>query len=181
MIFVTVGTELPFDRMVRVVDTWAREHGRTDVFAQIGHTQWRPSFIAHAEFLDPSEFNRFFARATTIVAHAGMGTILSALRYEKPILVMPRRAALGEQRNDHQLATAGRLLELGKIHVALDEQELARKLEGLDELPARDRTGAYAMPALTAALREFIQRGTAPAPAAGAARSPARPSIGGLA
>lgn len=159
MIFVTVGTELPFDRMVRAVDEWAREQGRTDVFAQIGRTDWRPSFIPFAEFLEPAEINRWFARASTIVAHAGMGTILSALRYEKPILVMPRRAALGEQRNEHQLATAKRLLELDKIHVALDEHELRARLAGVEQLHARSRTGPYATASLLTAVREFIHRG----------------------
>lgn len=166
MIFVTVGTELPFDRLVRAVDTWAREHDRKDVFAQIGRTNWRPSFIASAEFLEPPEFNQRFASATTIIAHAGMGTILSALRYEKPILVMPRRAALGEQRNDHQLATARHLLELGKIHVALDEAELLQRLDHLSDLHRRNGTESGTTPMLTAALHDFIHRGTSRRPAA---------------
>lgn len=159
MIFVTVGTEMPFERLVRAVDDWARENGRTDVFAQIGRSAWRPTFIPHAEFLAPAEFNQYFARASAIIAHAGMGTILSALRYDKPILVLPRRAALGEQRNDHQLATARQLLALGKINVALDETELRERLERLDELSVRGHTGAYANTALLAAVREFIARG----------------------
>jgi UDP-N-acetylglucosamine transferase subunit ALG13 len=159
MIFVTVGTELPFDRLVRVVDEWACEHRRADVFAQIGCTRWHPRYIPYAEFLEPPEFNCWFARATTVVAHAGMGTILSALRYEKPILVMPRRAVLGEQRYEHQLATAKRLLDLGKINVALDETELRDRLLHLEELQARAQTGAFAPPTLTAALREFVLHG----------------------
>lgn len=159
MIFVTVGTELPFDRLVREVDAWAGEHARTDVFAQIGRTSWRPRFIQFSEFLDPPEFNRRFASASTIVAHAGMGTILSALRFEKPILVMPRRLSLGEHRNDHQLATVKSLLELGKINVALDERELRLQLSHLDQLQARDRTGPYASASLLSAVREFVRNG----------------------
>jgi UDP-N-acetylglucosamine transferase subunit ALG13 len=159
--------------MIRVVDDWARAERRTDVFAQIGRTEWRPSFIPFAPFLEPAEFGRCFAGATAVIAHAGMGTILSALRFEKPILVMPRRAALGEHRNDHQLATAQRLVELGKIHVALDERELLDHLANLETLQARAHTGDYAAPALLAAIREFVHRGEFAASAAakiGAAR-----------
>jgi UDP-N-acetylglucosamine transferase subunit ALG13 len=159
MIFVTVGTELPFDRLVRAVDDWARETGRTDVFAQIGHTSWRPSFIRAVEFLEPAEFNRCFTQASAIIAHAGMGTILSALRFEKPILVMPRRAGLGEQRNDHQLATARQLLALGKINVAFDERDLHERLQTLETLPVRAHTGTFASSSLIAAVRGFIARG----------------------
>jgi UDP-N-acetylglucosamine transferase subunit ALG13 len=158
MIFVTVGTDMPFDRMVRVVDEWARVNQRSDVFAQIGETDWKPAHIAYSKFLQPPEFTQRFASATTIVAHAGMGTILSALQWEKPILVMPRRASLGEQRNEHQLATASRLSELGKINVAMDENELRARLDRLGELQAREKIGVYANPTLIAALREFIEK-----------------------
>lgn len=157
MIFVTVGTDLPFDRMVRVVDEWAQAANRDDVFAQIGGTDWQPARIAWSKFLQPPEFARKFAEAEVVVAHAGMGTILSALQWEKPILVMPRRASLGEQRNEHQLATARHLSQLGKINVAMGEAELRVMLEGLGELRPRERIGAYASDSLIAALREFIE------------------------
>ena len=157
MIFVTVGTDMPFNRMVRVVDEWARASNRDDVFAQIGETEWQPAHIAWGKFLQPPEFARRFGEAEVVVAHAGMGTILSALQYEKPILVMPRRASLGEQRNEHQLATARHLSELGKINVAMDEAELRAMLDGLAQLRPRERIGAYASNSLITALRDFIE------------------------
>jgi UDP-N-acetylglucosamine transferase subunit ALG13 len=159
MIFVTVGTELPFNRMVRVVDEWAQATGRHDVFAQIGETDWRPTHIDWSKFLQPPEFSLRFAEAEVVVAHAGMGTILSALQWEKPILVMPRRASLGEQRNEHQLATARHLSELGKINVAMNEVELRAMLDGLGQLRPRQKIGAYASDVLVTALQEFIERG----------------------
>ena len=161
MIFVTVGTDLPFDRLVRVVDEWAQEYGRKDVFAQIGRTNWKPAYIPFVSFMQPPEFNKRFTEASIIIGHAGMGTILSALRYEKPILVMPARAHLGEQRNDHQLATAHRLLELEKINVAFGEAELRERLLHLDALKARGRTGRFAAPPLIDALKSFIHQGEA--------------------
>jgi UDP-N-acetylglucosamine transferase subunit ALG13 len=156
MIFVTVGTDLPFDRMVRVVDQWAADTGRTDIFAQIGDTEWRPRFMPCSRFLTPAAFAQRFASASTIVSHAGMGTILSALRYEKPILVMPRQAALGEQRNEHQLATARRLSEMGKISVAFDETSLRLQLEQLNLLQVRPAIGAFASAELLFTIRQFI-------------------------
>jgi UDP-N-acetylglucosamine transferase subunit ALG13 len=158
MIFVTVGTDLPFDRLVRVVDEWAQANQRADVFAQIGETDWKPAHIAYSKFLQPPEFTKRFSSASVIVAHAGMGTILSALQWEKPILVMPRRATLGEQRNEHQLATARRLSELGKVTVAMDEAELRERLERLSDLKPREKIGAFAGADLITALRGFIQQ-----------------------
>lgn len=159
MIFVTVGTDLPFDRLVQAVNCWAKENARSDVFAQTGRSGSKPDFIESAEFLEPTEFTKRFKRADLIVGHAGMGTILSALRFGKPALVMPRRADLGEQRNDHQMATARRLAALGKVNVAFDEAELIRCLDNLPTIAVRDRTGAFADEKLQASIRDFIWNG----------------------
>lgn len=156
MIFVTVGTDLPFDRMMRVIDDWARGNNRRDVFAQIGEGGWRPGFIEHAEFLQPPEFKERFNEATLIISHAGMGTILSALLYGKPILVMPKRASLGEHRSEHQVATARKMMELGNVNVAFDETELRFRLDHLNELHPPKVIGNSAGPELVKGLRDFI-------------------------
>jgi len=171
MIFVTVGTDLPFDRMVKVIDRWAMVNKRMDVFAQIGENAWVPQFIPSAEFLEPWEFKRRFAAARIIIAHAGMGTILSALHCGKPILVMPKKASLGEQRNEHQLATARRMMGLGKVNVAFDEAELVRRLESIDELSACGSIGSGASSGLIEGIRRFIQSPHSP-PAGMLASSP---------
>jgi UDP-N-acetylglucosamine transferase subunit ALG13 len=156
MIFVTVGTELPFDRMVKVVDEWAARTGRRDVFAQLGQTEWQPSAMAFCKFLEPDEFAARFADASIIISHAGTGTILSALHAGKPILVVPRLASLGEHRNEHQLATAHWMQEMGKVAVALDEAELRVRLSQIDDLGARDKIEPFAGPELTETIRRFI-------------------------
>lgn len=156
MIFVTVGTDLPFDRMVKVVDHWARDNDRRDVFAQIGEGGWEPDFIGFANFLQPSEFVDRFKAASVIISHAGMGTILSALHYGKPILVMPKKASLGEHRNEHQTATATRMMEMGGVNVAFDEQELRHRLDRLGELALPRQIGVAASSSLLQGLREFI-------------------------
>jgi UDP-N-acetylglucosamine transferase subunit ALG13 len=156
MILVTVGTDLPFDRMVRVVDGWAGETGRRDVFAQIGEGGWEPRHMRFAHFLPPQEFAEYFTSASVIVSHAGMGTILTALYQGKPILVMPKKASLGEHRNEHQTATARRMMEVGGVNVAFDEQELRAKLDGLDDLASGRKIGDFASDSLLSGIRDFI-------------------------
>lgn len=156
MIFVTVGTDGPFDRLVSTVDRWAATRGRNDVVAQIGSSSLEPASLRWHRFLDPPQFRDHFSSADLIVAHAGMGTILTALRYQKPLLVMPRRASLGEQRNEHQLATARHLMQLGKVTVAADEAELLHWLDRVQDLNAKAPISPYAQPALTDAIRAFI-------------------------
>lgn len=156
MIFVTVGTQLPFDRLVRAVDEWAGLRGRTDVFAQMGPSEYRPRFIESRPFISPEEHRRRMEGATAVVGHAGMGTIIGALELGKPVLVMPRRAGLGEQRNDHQLATAKRFSELKRVAVAWDESELPARLDELERLVVQERVGSSASETLIGALRRFI-------------------------
>lgn len=159
MIFVTVGTDKPFDRMMKVVDRWAGETGRKDVFAQIGEGGWEPRHVPYVNFLEPVEFKDRFARARLIIGHAGMGTILSALLHGKPILVMPKLARLGEHRNEHQTATAKRMMELGNVNVAFDEAEMLAKLEAVDHLTPRSPIGPYASGPLVQGIRDFIFAG----------------------
>lgn len=157
MILVTVGTDGPFDRLVAAVDQWAGESGRSDVIAQIGRSRFKPRFMRFHEFLTPVQFSELFTKADLVIAHAGMGTILSALRYQRPLIVMPRRASLGEQRNEHQLATAQHLMEMGRVTVAADEQALRARLENLDQLMTPlTLIGAYAEPRLIQAIKTFI-------------------------
>ena len=97
--------------------------------------------------------------ATAVIAHAGMGSIITALEFGKRIIVMPRQADLGEQRNDHQIATAKRFAEQGRIIVAFNEQELHEKLDQLDLFRETEGVSAQASPCLIAAIRAFIETG----------------------
>ena len=58
MIFVTVGTQVHFDRLIRTVDEWAGVRGRSDVFAQIGPSNYRAQHIQTKPFIDPTEFRK---------------------------------------------------------------------------------------------------------------------------
>ena len=158
MIFVTVGEQTPFDRLVRCVDDWAGEQEKAEVFAQIGHTEFVPRHIQWTQRLDPDEFKRMLVRAEVVIAHAGMGTILSALEAAVSLLVMPRSAALRETRNDHQLGTVRTLKARGMARVAQDEVELRSMLDRLEDLPLHPAIESTASEPLVKTLREFIER-----------------------
>ena len=156
MIFVTVGAQMPFDRLVKTVDQWAGSRRRDDVFAQIGPTDYCPSSIQWTKFMEPEEFRRRFEAARVIVAHAGTGSIITALQVGKPILIMPRRASLRETRNDHQVATAEQFRRFGSVAVAWDEKELIARLEVIDDLHGLQAVGSHASRELIGAIRGFI-------------------------
>lgn len=156
MILVVVGTQLAFDRLIQAVDEWAGAGSRRDVFAQIGPSQFRPRHMEFVEFLEPREYDRRFADASVLIAHAGMGSILGALESGKPVVIMPRRASLGEHRNEHQLATADRFRNRSGVVVAEDEQVLASVLNRIDTLTSGEAIGPHASPRLIHRIRSYI-------------------------
>lgn len=155
-ILAAVGTQFSFDRMINAVDDWAEAAGRRDVIAQIGPSGYVPRALQAHSTIAPDAFAKLQREASAIVAHAGMGSILGALEAGKPIIIMPRRHALGEHRNDHQLATAARFADVPGVHVAADETELRSLLDRIDSLTGPDRTDLGASPELVERLRAFV-------------------------
>lgn len=160
MIFVTVGAQMPFDRLIRAVDEWAGLRSRSDVFAQIGPSSFRPKHLKASRFVDPLQFREYVESADTIVAHAGMGSIITALELGKPIVVMPRREDLRETRNDHQVATAKHFGKHGLVFVASEKEKLFERLDNIEGLCARTQIDAQASSQLISALRTFIWQKT---------------------
>ena len=131
MIFCTIGTQAPFDRLIKIVDEIAAEMDE-DIVAQTFGGSYKVKNIKTVDFLPPDELQQYFDKARVIVAHAGMGTIISAMRLQKPLVVFPRIAKLGEHRNEHQLATAQKMQEFGYVYVARDAEELRALLKNPD-------------------------------------------------
>lgn len=161
MIFVTVGSQMPFDRLVRAVDEWAQRHPDVEVFGQIGKTDFVPAAMKWVKVLAPDEYLRYVGGCDLLVGHAGMGTVITAAEYGKPLLVMPRRGNLRETRNDHQVATARWLTMRPGIVVAMDASELVVALDRMSERPLvgdNQRTNAEATAeGLIDAVRRFIE------------------------
>lgn len=160
MILVSVGTQLPFDRLVHAVDRWAAERGRSDVLAQIG-TGRAPSHVRWVRSLPPAEFRAQLANADLVVAHAGVGIALSALGAGKPLVIVPRRALLGEHRNEHQVATARRLAGWPGLRVCDDAGDLAAALDRPPAAPPAGMLSCAAPEPLLASVRQFIEMGAA--------------------
>jgi UDP-N-acetylglucosamine transferase subunit ALG13 len=132
MIFLTVGSALPFDRLVKLVDdAVAARIVREPVFAQIGDGRYLPANFEYQRMLPRPEFDARFAAASAVISHAGIGTIAAALRMRKPLLVLPRSRALGELVDDHQYLTAQKFAALGHVLMFTDAAELAARLEAL--------------------------------------------------
>lgn len=65
------------------------------------------------------------SRADSVVCHAGVGTIMSALKTGHTPVVIPRRATHGEHVDDHQMDIAIRFQQRGLVRCVTTETDLA--------------------------------------------------------
>lgn len=133
MIFLTVGTQFSFERLVKIVDEYAASNN-VIVKAQVGKSDYSSKAIQSESFLSPDQMDMLFAEAEVIVSHAGMGSIINAMRLKIPIICFPRLARFGEHRNDHQLDTLKSFDGVQGVYCARNEQELIHYLSRYKEL-----------------------------------------------
>lgn len=153
-VFVTIGTQEPFDRLIRLVDNWAMSQNNIVFFAQIGDSNFVPNHIDYNYFLEKREFDKILKNSDLIVAHAGIGSIITALRNGKPILTLPRRAKFKEHRNDHQIATTKALSKLGYIYPIYTEKEIINALDNFNRIKVKKKIGEFASQELIDYLKE---------------------------
>jgi len=130
MIFVTLGTHpQQFDRLLREVDSLVSSKKiKEPVFAQTGHSTYKPKNFESKKFLPIGEFNKQLKGASLVITHAGEGNIGLCKNLPKKMIVVPRRKEFQEHTNDHQLELA-KVVEGKKLGlVAWSEKDLGKKL-----------------------------------------------------
>lgn len=160
MIFVTTGTQEPFDRLVQLMDEFAANCNEEIIVQTIG-SNYPVKHIKVRGFIEPLEYQRIFEEARLVVSHAGMGTIISALTSSKPLIIFPRIAKLGEHRNEHQLATAKKFKELKYVRVAETEEDLLAILQKLlsnSKIDPLHKLDNYASSQIIDSLNSYINK-----------------------
>lgn len=155
-IFIVVGSQIPFDRLVSAVDNWAEHAEDIEIVGQIGRSKYKPRNFMYYSKLSAPEFNQRFDNSDLIIGHAGMGIILKSLTEGKPIIAMPRLVKLNECTTNHQVATSNALKKLNYIHVAMDTSELLRFLNDLSSINVKHTITEFASTQLINTISDFI-------------------------
>ncbi len=101
MIFVTVGTHPEqFDRLIRQIDKIAPSI-KEEIIIQRGFTKYIPKNVESFEFTD--KMDEYYSKARIVIAQSATSLIEFALKYNKPIITVPREKKYGEHLNDHQV------------------------------------------------------------------------------
>lgn len=124
MIFVVLGTQkFQLNRLLQKLDEYVEQGLLTDeIYAQIGNSTYKPKHYAYKDFMDKKEFDATIAKAELVIAHSGVGTIITAIHAKKPVVVFPRLAKYKEHVDDHQLDIA-RAFEMKKYVLCCYEND----------------------------------------------------------
>ena len=140
VIFLAVGSQFGFDRLVKAVDDAIEKRVVQDsVFAQIGPGSYLPRRMEYVITLEKEAFDKTLNTCQAMISHAGIGNISLALKLGKSLLVMPRLKQYGEVVNDHQVDTARKFEQLGHILAAYDTEDLTEKIQLLKTFVPRPR------------------------------------------
>lgn len=133
MIFVTLGTQkFQFNRLLLMIDEMiskgtVHEH----VFAQIGNSDYRPKNYEYSSFLDKKEFEKKVHGCDVLITHSGVATIMTGLRYQKKIIVVPRLSKYGEHVDNHQVQIAESFSERNYIAMYKEGDDLGKVVENV--------------------------------------------------
>jgi beta-1,4-N-acetylglucosaminyltransferase len=156
MIFVTVGMHNQgFERLVRTADELSTRV-EEQVIIQHGATQHAPQFAHSFDFADEAEIEKWLSQARVVVSHGGAGSILSALRADKPLVIVPRLRRFEEHIDDHQLELAEALAQQGKAVVVtvLSVEALWQAIDRAVQLSDKEPTAQ----SLQTTLRAWLDR-----------------------
>lgn len=132
MIFVTVGTHTQqFNRLLEGLDELVGEGKiKEGIFAQTGHSDYRPRSYPYKNFLTEREYYEKFETCRMVISHGGAGSIITALGHKKPLIIAPRLKEFGEHTNNHQLDLA-RKLKAGEVcEYVSDVKDLGKIIKG---------------------------------------------------
>lgn len=153
MIYGTVGTHASdFGRLINALDTIARETGE-EVVIQTGLSTTLPVTASHFDFRAREDLLELQRQSRIIVCHAGIGSIIDALKSGRPFVCVPRRKRFREHNTDHQLEIAEAVTNRGWGAAVLDIADLPALCA--DPPPAKPDYSPAREP-LIAAVREFV-------------------------
>jgi UDP-N-acetylglucosamine transferase subunit ALG13 len=151
LIFATLGTHHdPFPRLIEGLEALSGWR----LIVQHGHSPAPLHAAEKSAFLPVADMVERIGAADVVVTHAGVGSILTCLRYGKTPLVVPRQHRLGEHVDDHQVELTRALAEDGKVIPVWDIATLP-ELVALAPPPATSNDEANAD--FHRAVREALQ------------------------
>lgn len=137
MIFVILGTQrFQLNRLLKEIDELIEKGEITEeVIAQIGVSDYKPKNYKFYRYIDKIQFDEYIARASLVITHSGVGSIITALKAKKPVVVYPRLQKYREHVDDHQLDIAKAFEKMNYVLCRHKEDTLSDVMNRCKEYP----------------------------------------------
>ena len=125
MILVTLGTQkFQMNRLVEAVDKLAPSLGE-EVFIQTGNSSYIPKNCKYQDFVNVEDFQQMIKTCSLLITHSGVGSIMTGVSNNRPIIVVPRLEKYHEHVDDHQVQIAEAFEQKGLVLHCKDISELS--------------------------------------------------------
>lgn len=132
MIFVTLGTQkFQFDRLLKKLDELV-ESGKIekqDLVVQCVYSEYVPKNYEMFAMKPQNEIEDYMKNAEIIITHSGTGSIITALKLKKRIIIVPRLKQYEEHVDNHQIELAEVFKEKVNAIVVTDMEQLENAMK----------------------------------------------------
>ena len=134
MILITLGTQdKEFTRILKEVDKLiTKKVIKEEVVVQAGYTKYESANMKIFDFISSEELEKLEQKASCIITHGGVGSIIGSIEKDKKVIAVPRLKQYGEHVNDHQLDIVQSFDKLGYIIGITDVSQLGDALQQIE-------------------------------------------------
>ena len=126
MILVTLGTQdKSFPRILKELDR-LKDNGtiKDEIIVQAGYTKYKSNNLEVFDYISEKDFNKYYEKASLIITHGGVGSIIKGLEHNKKVIAVPRLSKYDEHENDHQLQIIDEFYKTGYILKCIEMDDL---------------------------------------------------------
>lgn len=133
MILIILGTQkFQFNRLLKEVDRLiAKKKINEDVFAQVGYSNYKPINFKYCKFLTYDLLQEYIKNSDIVISHAGTGSIMNSLKYQKKVIAVPRLAQYKEHVDDHQVQIIDEFNKLNLLEAVYNVDDLEKALNNV--------------------------------------------------
>ena len=134
MILVTLGTQdKSFHRLLEAIDKEIEKGNiKDEVVVQAGLTKYESKNMKLIDFLPFDEFDKLIKKCDLLITHAGVGSLVTGLKYNKKVIGVPRLKKYKEHENDHQLQILKSFTKKGYILSVNNVNNIGKVLKDVD-------------------------------------------------
>lgn len=131
MILVLLGTQNnEFTRLLQEIENNIKKNNITEeVIVQSGFTKYQSDKMIIFDMISKEELAKYVKKASLIITHGGVGSIQMALKENKKVIAVPRKAKYLEHVNDHQCQIVKTFDQKGYLIGIESVNELERALK----------------------------------------------------